>query len=289
MTVTDLKQWRASLLDKKGLFQVRRIVNSVRAAFNAAAKRHSHKLGPSIRDVIRDGLAVPKGSQVDNAREKQILNEADIRRVVDAAKEVDREHGWGGDLYQMVLVLAATGARFSQVARLRVADLQLEQGRLMVPTSRKGSAGGKRSHVAVPIGDDVVDVLKRAVVGRKGHEPLLMRPHWRRAPGGTFGVLEVYARGPWGESRTLTEPWKRVIAKAGLPKEFVPYAFRHSSIVRGLRSGLPTRLTAALHDTSSLMIEKYYAAYISDALGELARRAVVPLVTPEPASIRSVS
>ena len=203
---------------------VRRIANSVRAALNAAAKRHSHKLGPSIRDTIRDGLAVPKGSQVDNAREKQILTDADIRRVIDAAKEVDREQGWGGDLHRMVLVLAATGARFSQVARLRVADLQVEQGRLMVPTSRKGSSGGKRSHVPVPIGTDVVDVLKRAVAGRKGHEPLLMRPRWRRAPGGAFGVLEVYARGPWGESRTLTEPWKRVIAKAGLPPVTIPYA-----------------------------------------------------------------
>jgi integrase len=290
LTVDDLKQWRASLLDKKGLTEAsaRRITNTVRAALNVAVRRHAHKLGPSVRDVIRDGLAVPKGSQVDNGREKQILTDADIRRVIDAAKEVDAEHGWAGDLYHMVLVLAATGARFSQVTRLRVADLQVEQGRLMVPTSRKGSSGGKMSHVPVPLGSDVVDVLKRAVAGRKGHEPLLMRPRWRRAPGGAFGVLEIYARGPWGESHTLTDPWKRVIAKAGLSPVTVPYSLRHSSIVRGLRSGLPTRLTAALHDTSSLMVERFYGAHISDALGELARRAVVPLVSAEPASIRSV-
>ena len=290
LTVDDLKQWRANLLDKKGLTEAsaRRIANSVRAAFNSAAKRHAHKLPPSVRDVIRDGLAVPKGSQVDNGREKQILTDADIRRVIMRPRRSTASRAGAAISTRWFSSLAATGARFSQITRLRVADLQVEQSRLMVPSSRKGSSGGKASHVPVPLGSDVVDVLKRAVAGRKGHEPLLTRPCWRRAPGGAFGVLEIYARGPWGESHTLTDPWKRVIAKAGLSPVTVPYSLRHSSIVRGLRSGLPTRLTAALHDTSSLMIEKFYAAYISDALGELARRAVVPLVTLEPASIRSV-
>ena len=57
------------------------------------------------------------------------------------------------------------------------------------------------------------------------------------------------------------------------------YALRHSSIVRGLRAGLPVRLVAALHDTSTAMIEKHYAAFIVDATEELARRAVTHLVT----------
>jgi hypothetical protein len=62
----------------------------------------------------------------------------------------------------------------------------------------------------------------------------------------------------------------------------VPYAFRHSSIVRGLRAGLPVRLVAVLHDTSSAMIEKHYSAYIIDAMDELAARAVVPLIGLHP-------
>ena len=59
----------------------------------------------------------------------------------------------------------------------------------------------------------------------------------------------------------------------------IPYSLRHSSIVRGLRAGLPVRLVAALHDTSSAMIERHYAAFIVDAMDELAARAVVPLTT----------
>ena len=44
----------------------------------------------------------------------------------------------------MILVLAATGARFSQVQRLRVVDLQIERQRLMMPTSKKGSGESRR-------------------------------------------------------------------------------------------------------------------------------------------------
>lgn len=55
------------------------------------------------------------------------------------------------------------------------------------------------------------------------------------------------------------------------------------SIIRGIRSSLPTRLVAALHDTSVAMIERRYRRYIADGLDELAARSVVALVPPGPA------
>ena len=183
LTVDDLKQWRASLLDKLTEAGARRVANDARAALNAAAERHGHKLPSSTREVIRKGLAVSKGSHVDNTREKQILSDADIRRVIDAANEVDSQQGWGGDLDSMILVLAATGARFGQVARLRVVDLEIEQALLMVPTSLKGTSTSKASHIPVPILPEVVDALKVATKGRRGHEPLLLRPLWSARAG----------------------------------------------------------------------------------------------------------
>ena len=103
--------------------------------------------------------------------------------------------------------------------------------------------------------------------------------------------------GPWAWERTNRSAWKtasktdhlwaRAIALAELPADSVMYALRHSSIVRGLRAGLPVRLVAALHDTSTVMIEKHYAAFIVDATEELARRAVTPLVQTEPVALRT--
>lgn len=66
--------------------------------------------------------------------------------------------------------------------------------------------------------------------------------------------------------------------------ELIPYALRHSSIVRGIRANLPIRLVAALHDTSVEMIERHYAKWIVDGLDDLAARAVVPLVPNDEAA-----
>ena len=78
----------------------------------------------------------------------------------------------------------------------------------------------------------------------------------------------------------LRRPWDEVCERAELPG-VIPYALRHSSIVRGIRAGLPIRLVAALHDTSAAMIERHYSKWIVDGLEELAARAVVPLVPRE--------
>jgi hypothetical protein len=63
--------------------------------------------------------------------------------------------------------------------------------------------------------------------------------------------------------------------------EVIPYALRHSSIVRGIRAGLPLRLVAAMHDTSTTMIERHYAKWITSGLEEMARAAIVPLAPAE--------
>jgi integrase len=105
---------------------------------------------------------------------------------------------------------------------------------------------------------------------------LLLRPRWRQV---TDNKLEKIGREAWNSASELTRPWLSIVERAEIPAGVVPYALRHSSIVRGLGAGLPVRLAAALHDTSSAMIEKHYAAYIVDAMDELAARAVVPLTT----------
>jgi hypothetical protein len=87
----------------------------------------------------------------------------------------------------------------------------------------------------------------------------------------------------------MTRPWRATVAAAGLPAGLVPYCLRHSSIVRGLRAGLPVRLVAAAHDTSAAMIERHYGAFIVDATEDLLRRAVLPLAPAAPTPLRVVA
>lgn len=74
----------------------------------------------------------------------------------------------------------------------------------------------------------------------------------------------------------MTRKWQEVRDAVGLPN-VVPYALRHSSIVRGLTHDLPIRLVAALHDTSVAMIERYYSRWITDQLEELTPTAIMRL------------
>lgn len=173
----------------------------------------------------------------------------------------------------MVAVLAATGARFAQLRRMTVADALLEHGRLMIPQSYKGKKYNQ--HIRVAIGADIVELLRPAVEDRPLSASLLERWHVRQISAVKW---ERYERGAWKTASELTRNWQEAMKEAGLPAATIPYALRHSSIVRGLRVGLPIRLVAALHDTSVVMIERHYSRWIVDGLDDLAARAVVTLM-----------
>lgn len=278
LTESDLLSWRGSLPATMKATTRQRLVNDLKAALNAAYAANRAKLPAGLPGVIKQGLradAVEEAEAV--ARDNQILPDADIARVLRAAREVDAEQGWDGDLFRLVLVLTATGARLSQVARIRVSDCQIAQSRLLVPTSRKGR-GAKNGTITIPVGRDVVDELVPVTAKRPPDTILLER--WRHVQ--VPGKLEWQrdGRGPWQSAADLARPWQAIRDRAKLP-DVIPYALRHTSIVKGIRANLPIRLVAALHDTSTAMIERHYSKWITSGLEDLARSAIVPLVPAE--------
>lgn len=267
LTKSALVKWRSSL---GGAPSSRtRTANDFRAALKAVAP------DAALREVIIEGLKKPKGEASGRvARDNQILSDDEMQRIVTAAREIDAEDGWDGDLHIMVALLAATGARFGQLARCCVDDVQ--GSRLMVPSSRKGTGEDvdNKPPIAVAIGEDIRRALIPHVKGRRAMEPLLQR--WRYRQTGPC-KWERDRRGPWTSASELSRPFAAIAKRAGLPG-VIPYALRHSSIVRGLRANLPARLVAARHDTSLQMVEKTYAKWIVDGLDELLAAAVVPII-----------
>jgi len=61
------------------------------------------------------------------------------------------------------------------------------------------------------------------------------------------------------------------------PAEVTLYALRHSSIVRQLLAGVPTRVVAATHDTSVAMLERTYSRCIGEHSDALTRVALLDL------------
>jgi integrase len=265
----DLLTWRDEL------------PNDLKAALNAAWPRLSaeqKKLNPAFLAIVKDGFRAERIDDDDSsvARDNQILSDAQVGDLLRAAGEIDAEQESEGDLYRLVVCLAATGARFAQVRRMRVSDAQPKERRLMMPGSYKGR-GGNGGSVPIPVGDDVVEVLLPAIVGRQKEAPLFERWSYEQEPHSI--TWKKSERGPW-KTAELTRPWRAIRQRAELP-DVIPYSLRHTSIVRGLRNGLPIQQVAKLHNTSVTMIERHYAKYIASALEDLARAAVVPLVPQE--------
>lgn len=280
LSEADLIAWRNSLPAGLKRSARQRIANHLRAALNAAHREHRQKLPSQLAATISAGLSANAMPGVDDggegvARENQILSDETIGRVLAAVRDLDAAKEWGGDLFRLFVVLAATGARFSQVIRLRVGDVQAGRRRIMMPPSRKGR-GGKAEAIPVPIGPDTLEALAPAIDGRERGEPLLMRWRMTRPPLSAF--WQKTSRVAWTGNYEIIREWAAIRKAANLGPDVVAYSLRHSSIVRGIRAGLPLRLVAALHDTSVVMIERHYGRWIADGLDDLAAAAVVPLV-----------
>src|ERR1019366_6647780 len=133
-----------------------------------------------------------------------------------------------GDFGRLVLLAAATGARFSQLANLIIIDFQFENTRLMMPGSRKGKNRQPGARAAVPASIDVMNRLLRAVEGRGEDEPLLLRWSYRKTGGP--GNWTKDKRQAWRRADEIDELWAKTVALAGIPADTVMYALRHSSI-----------------------------------------------------------
>ena len=153
LTVRDFAAWRDGLL-AAGMKPVSavRLFKSTKAALTLAAKSDPRILN---RATWHDGLSGIAESFA--SRNLQRLSDDQVHAVVAEAYALDRCFG----LYAETA--AVTGARLSQIARLRVIDLQADKDapRLLMPGSRKGR-GRKPSHTPVPITSDLAKRLKVA-------------------------------------------------------------------------------------------------------------------------------
>lgn len=248
-----------------------RLLGDLRAALNAAASHYRLELPGHILAEIKEGT---KLEPVTDEARRQLLTDAQVHAVTKAAFEIDDDLGY------LVLIAAATGARYSQIVSLRVSDVQVAKSRIMMPSSKKGRKRKFRAPAAVPVDATVLQRLAPILKGRSNAELLLLRWAYKRLA--NPARWEKEKRRAWGRASEVTKPWARAVELSRVPADTIMYALRHSSIVRSLIAGLPIRLVAALHDTSTIMIEKHYSAFITDMTEELARRHMIQFETAAP-------
>jgi integrase len=242
-----LRAWRDGLVNLAPA-SVNRTITVLRAALNLAADGDETITNGRAWEIGLAGL--PNADRSRN--ETSILLDPTIRQLVGAAHEAD------GDFGLLIEVLAVTGARIGQAARLTVRDLQ--DSRLMMPPSHKGR-GSKPNRIPVPISANLATRLRREA---PPDATLLVQADGSRWPVGRDG-----------RAGAVRELWARVATRCGVTASM--YALRHSSIVRQLLAGVPIRVIAVAHDTSIQMIERTYSRHIIDHADALVRGALLDI------------
>jgi integrase len=254
LSASELRRWRDALL-AKGLTpaSINRVRNSLRAALELTAKGDRRIANQNEWRTGLEGL-----SDAQEAR-NVILRDDVVLRIIEIAYQHDRLLGL------LVHLLAETGTRASQAARLKVGDFRLDPLRpsLAMPKSAKGGtkkrAERKIQRYSVPISLVLAGQLAREAAGRAADAPLLTRD----------------GEHSWGDHPHFfyARPFRVVAAASGLdPKEVTVYSLRHSYVVRSLLLNVPIRVIAANCDTSVRMLEAHYSRFISQHSDELSRR-----------------
>jgi integrase len=264
----ELKLWRDSLLGKIAPATINRVSNALSAALGLAAQ-HDRRI--QNRDAWQVGLAVLPDAQT--AR-NVVLPDHTVRRLVAAAYAKDPALGL------LVETLAVTGARASQVARLRIEDLhhdRTSKPKLSMPRSGKGGgrnrSAKREGHYSMPVTLQLAKALRAAAAGRAPDAPLLV-----------CGDGSAWGNDPNVKYR---RPVREVVAAIGEdPDEVTLYSLRHSSVVRMLLRNIPIRLIAALHNTSVAMIERNYSRHITEHdSDDLSRTGLLADLAPASANV----
>jgi len=266
----ELKKWRDGLLGNLAPATVNRVCRCLFAALELA-RHHDERI--QNRQAWEVGLAgLPDAQEARNV----ILSDSNVRDFVSAAYAHDNKLGL------LVDVLAVTGARPSQVVRLRVEALHHHplRPKLLMPKSAKGG-GRNRSQkrnerYSVPITVQLAAKLRASAAGRAEHAPLLTQ-----CDGSA-----------WGDdpAQRYHRHIDKIVVEIRLdPAVVTIYALRHSSIVRMLLQNVPIRLVASLHNTSVNMIERTYSKHIVEHSDDISRKALLQHESPAPLADNVVS
>jgi integrase len=227
-----LEGWREGLVTEKGLKQdsALRYSKTLKAALNFAAGRNA---GITNARVWKEGLKHYNVPSEGSTPRDYYQPDAVINAIVRESHIEDADFG------ALIATLAGTGTRESQALRLRPHDL-LDDDAVMIWCSAKGK-NRKPEQRKVSISPKLAQLLRARAITRGPSRPLFDKV--------------------WGTSKRF----RNVLERLGLDTSMSPYLLRHSSIIRQLRSGKPTRFVAFCHDTSTTEIEKTYARRLNNA------------------------
>ena len=156
--------------------------------------------------------------------------------------------------------LYATGARISEVATLKLEQIDLQNG-----TVRLFGKGSKER--IVPLYESAIEWLKKYL--RSSRPTLLLKDKTGR----THSALFISVRGNDMSADSLRKVFSSYLAAAGLDSSLSPHAMRHTYATELLGGGADLRIVQELLGHESLSTTQVYTHLSVDRLKEAAKAA----------------
>jgi integrase len=212
----------------------------------ATANRTLTVLKAALNRAWRDGRVssdaawrrVEPFEDVDAAR-LRYLSVAEAQRLINASDP---------DFRALVLAGLATGARYGELAALRVADFNADTGTVSIRRSK----GGKPRHIVLT--EEGIAHFAGLAAGRDGTEAMLLKANGE----------------PWGKSHQM-RPMDDAVARAKITPAISFHGLRHTYASLAVMNGVPLLVVARnLGHTDTRMVEKHYGhlapSYVADAI-----------------------
>ncbi len=199
-----------------------------------SANRVLAQLKAALNLAFRDGRVA---SDTEWSRVSAFKNVASNRKLFLTDKQVKAllEKTESG-LYRLVKAGVLTGARYGELARVKVKDFDPKDGTIDLT--------GKTGHRICYLSDEALNFFKGLCKDRLPEAHLLVKDDGTQ----------------WGKSHHLRS-MRDAIKKAKLPRECVFYSLRHYHISKALLSSMPMQVVAENTGTSVRMIEKHYGKF----------------------------
>ncbi len=223
-----------------------RVLTTLKAALNFALDRR----------LVRNGEAwqAVKPFRGTTSSRTRFLSKEDQVRLVKACPE---------DFGQIVRGALLTGARYGELARVRVADYNDTAGTLFIAESKSG----KPRHVVLT--DEGKQLFTEVTAGRAASEPIFLRDNAERPKRGGLGNTW----GPSDQSRFMA-----VACKAAKVEGLTFHELRHTYASWLVNAGCPLAYVAAqLGHTDTRMVEKHYGHLAPTAMANAIRAAMPAL------------
>jgi integrase len=230
----------------------------------ASTNRTLTYLRAALNQAFRDGKidsdaawrAVKPFREVETARVRYFTVE-EAKRLMNAAQ---------GDFRALVNAALFTGARYGELARLRVGDFNPDAGTLFVAKSKSGKA----RHVVLT--DEGQQFFRQLVAGREADAP----------------ILEKERGGAWGQSHQL-RPMKEACEGARIKPAAGFHVLRHTYASLLTMAGAPLNVVAQnLGHADTRMCERHYAHLAPSYVAETIRKFAPTFGTHEPTKVIAI-